>query len=182
MRIEIIGREGFVPNKRQKAYVEKRLAKVVDIFGPNVISEIRVVCKQYKDHYKIEVTIPAKRTILRAEVQDKDMLTAVDKVTDKLVAQIRKYKDKLKNNLEKEGIKQAYSKAFDEEIFERTTLSSQLVKNKKIKLDPMTTEEAITEMELLGHDFYVFLEKETMKTNVIYRRYDGNYAVIETEN
>ncbi|TVP86495.1 MAG: ribosome-associated translation inhibitor RaiA [Acholeplasmataceae bacterium] len=181
MKFEVLGKNGFVPTDAIRAYAEKRLMKVVSFFGPEVISEIRVVCKVYKDHHKIEVTIPAKSTVLRAEVTDPDMYTAIDKANDKLVAQIRKHKDKLKKNLEKEGIKQAYSQAFDAEQLEKEVLATQLVKNKKVELKPMTSEEAIAAMELSGHDFYVYLDHQTGRTHVVYRRDDGDYAVIETQ-
>jgi putative sigma-54 modulation protein len=108
------------------------------------------------------------------------MYAAIDKANDKLVAQIRRHKDKLKNNLEKEGIKQAYSTEFDAESLEKEVLASQLVKNKKVELKPMTSEEAIAAMELLGHSFYVYLDVKTEKTSVVYLREDGDYAVIET--
>lgn len=181
MKFEVLGKNGFTPTDAIRAYAEKRFHKVVSFFGPEVISEVRVVCKVYKDHHKIEVTIPAKGTVLRAEVSDPDMYAAIDKANDKLVAQIRRYKDKLKNNLEKEGIKQAYSQEFDAESLEKDILASQLVKSKKVELKPMSSEEAIAAMELSGHDFYVYLDKETSRTNVVYRRHDGDYAIIETQ-
>lgn len=180
MKFEIVGKNGFTPTDAIKAYAEKRLNKVVSFFGPNVVSEVRVVCKVYKDHHKVEVTIPAKGTVLRAEVSDEDMYTAIDKANDKLVAQIKKHKEKLQSNLEKEGIKQVFSKEFDAESLEKDILASQLVKNKKIELVPMTAEEALAQMELLGHDFFVYLDKDTKKTNVCYVRDDGDYAIIET--
>lgn len=180
MKFEVVGKNGFAPTNAIKDYAEKKLNKVVSFFGPEVISEVRVVCKVYKDHHKIEVTIPAKGTVLRAEVSDIDMYSAIDKASDKLVAQIRRHKDKLKHNLEKEGIKQAYSNEFDAESLEKDILASQLVKNKKVELVPMTSHEAIAAMELSGHDFYVFLDKESNRTNVVYRRDDGDYAIIET--
>ena len=180
MKFEILGKNGFVPTDAIKAYAEKRFNKVVSFFGPEVISEVRVVCKVYKDHHKIEVTIPAKGTVLRAEVSDPDMYAAIDKANDKLVSQIRRHKDKLKNNLEKEGIKQAYSQEFDAESLEKEIIASQLVKNKKVQLKPMTSQEAIAAMELSGHDFYIFLDQESNHTHVVYRRHDGDYAIIET--
>ncbi len=180
MKFEVLGKNGFEPTDAIRDYAEKRFSKVVSFFGPEVISEVRVVCKVYKDHHKIEVTIPAKGTVLRAEVIDMDMYAAIDKANDKLVAQIRKYKDKLKHNLEREGIKQAYSNEFDAESLEKDILASQLVKNKQVELVPMTSHEAIAAMELSGHDFFVFLDKDTARTNVVYRRHDGDYAIIET--
>lgn len=182
MKYEILGKNGFVPTQAIKDYAEKRLSKVVSFFGPDVIHEVRVVCKVYRDHQKVEVTIPARSTVLRAEVSDVDMYAAIDRANDKLVSQIRRHKDKLKNNLEKEGIKQAYSQEFDAESLEKEVLATQLVKNKQVELKPMTSEEAISAMELSGHDFYVFLDKESKRTHVVYRRQDGDYAVIETKN
>lgn len=181
MKFEILGKNGFVPTKAIKAYAEKRFEKVVSFFGPEVVDEIRVVCKVYKDHHKVEVSVFAKKTVVRAEVSDEDMYAAIDKANDKLVSQIRRHKDKLKGHLEKEGIKQAYSQEFDAEQLEKDILAAQLVKNKKIELVPMTPEEAISAMELSGHDFYVFQDAITKKTNVVYRRDDGDYAVIETQ-
>jgi len=181
MKFEVIGKNGFTPTSAIKAYAEKRFSKVVSFFGPDVVSEVRVVCKVYKDHHKVEVTIPTRGTVLRAEVSDIDMYAAIDKANDKLTAQIRKQKDKLKHNLEKEGIKQAYSHEFDAESLEKDILASQLVKSKKVELKPMSSEEAISAMELSGHDFYVYLDKDTSKTNVVYRRDDGDYAIIETQ-
>jgi len=180
MNLRGVGKNGFVPTKAIKNYAERKLSKVISFFGPDVVSEVRVVCKVYKDHHKIEVTIPVRGTVLRAETMEQDMYAAIDKVIDKLVAQIRRNKDKLKKNLEKEGIKQAYSTEFDAESLEKDILASQLVKNKKVELKPMTAEEAISAMELSGHDFYVFLDKQTDRTNVVYRRRDGDYAIIET--
>ncbi len=180
MNFRVVGKNGFVPTKAIKNYAEKKLSKVISFFGPEVVTEIRVVCKVYKDHHKIEVTIPVKGTVLRAETIEQDMYAAIDKASDKLISQIRRNKDKLKSNLEKEGIKQAYSTEFDAESLEKDILASQLVKNKKIELRPMTPEEAISAMELSGHEFYVFLDEKTKRTNVVYRRHDGDYAIIET--
>lgn len=181
MKYDITGKNGFVPTEAIKDYAKKRLDKVVSFFGPGVVQEVRVVCKVYKDHHKVEVTIPTKSNILRAESSDYDMYSAIDKANDKLQSQIRRFKDKLKSNLEKEGIKDAYSKEFDALELEKELKATQLVKNKEIELKPMTPEEAIAAMELLNHSFYVFLDSKTNRTNVVYRREDGDYAVIETK-
>ncbi len=180
MTFEVLGRNGFVPTDAIKAYAEKRLHKVESFFGPQVVDVIRVVCKVYKDHHKIEVNVFARGAHVRAESSDTDMYAAIDKANDKLIAQIRRHRDKLKHHLEKVGIKEAYSQAFDAEDLEKDILAAQLVKNKKIDLKPMTSTEAIAQMELLGHDFFVYLDKDTESTHVVYRREDGDYAVIET--
>lgn len=179
MKVEMTGRNGFVPTEANKEYARKRLSKVIDFFGKDVIRELRVVGKIIRNEHRVEVTLLGKGVTLRAEVSDADMYAAIDKVTDKMIAQIRKNKDKLKNKLEREGIKKTYSEAFEEEVSQPQT--GALVKNKKIALDPITPDEAILELELVGHDFYVFLNKETNKTSVVYKRFDGDYAIIETE-
>ncbi|CCV64018.1 Ribosome-associated factor Y [Alteracholeplasma palmae J233] len=181
MKYEVTGKNGFVPTPAIKDYAEKRLQKVVDFFGNDVITVARVTCKVYKDHHKIEVTIPAPNIILRAEVSDKDMYTAIDRSVDALLAQIRKHKTKLQNHFEKEGIKQAFNQELDVESLEKEILATQLVKNKQVELVPMTSEEAILAMEVSGHSFYVYQDKDTHKVNVVYAREDGDYAVIETK-
>lgn len=181
MKIEVIGKNGFVPTEAIKNYAEKKLDKVVTMFGDDTINRVRVVTKVYSDHHKVEVTIYAKGQMVRAEVSDPDMYAAIDKSVDKLVAQTRKHKEKIKSNIEKEGIRNVFSQEFDAESLEKELVAINLVKNKKIELVPMTPTEAIIEMELSGHDFFVFLDEETNRTNVVYRRVDGDYAVIETQ-
>ncbi len=181
MLFEVLGKNGFIPTQAIKDYAERRLSKVVSFFGPNVVTEIRVVCKVYKDHHKIEVNVFSKGTHLRAEVSDPDMYAAIDKANEKLISQIRRHKDKLKYHLEKQGMKEVYSTDFDAEDLEKDILASQLVKNKQITLTPLTSEEAVAAMELSGHNFYVYLDAVTGKTHVVYRREDGDYAIIETQ-
>lgn len=180
MKIEVIGKNGFVPTEAIKQYAEKKLDKVINMFGDDAITNVRVVTKVYSDHHKVEVTITATNQMVRSEVTDPDMYAAIDKSIDKLVAQIRKYKEKLRAGIEKQGVSQAFSKEFDAESLEKEMLAATLVKNKKIELVPMTSDEAITEMELTGHPFFVYLDKETNQTNVVYKRNDGDYAIIQT--
>lgn len=184
MKVELIGKNGFVATEAIKQYAEVRLQKIDQFIGENIISEARVVCKVYSDHHKVEVTIPTKNLILRAEVNDDDMYAAIDKAVDKLLTQIRRNKDKVKNKFEKEGIKGSFtnSQQFDMESLEKEVIASQLVKNKSIDLKPMTVDEAMTQMELLGHSFFIFLNKADEKVSVIYLREDGDYAIIETNN
>ncbi|PKK86936.1 MAG: ribosomal subunit interface protein [Tenericutes bacterium HGW-Tenericutes-8] len=181
MKYDIIGKNGFEPTEAIKNYVTKRLNKVVSFFDPALILDVRVVLKVYKDHHKVEVTIPAKGIVLRSETSDQDMYTAIDKSVDKLIAQIKKHKEKLKTHLTKKGNSKVYSDEFETEDIEKEILASNLVKNKEVKLEPMSVEQALMEMEMSGHDFYVFLNEVTDKVNVAYLRDDGDYAVIETK-
>lgn len=177
---EIIGKNGFTPTDAIKDYAIRRLSKVKSLFNEDTINRIRVVTKVYSNHHKVEITIYATGQIIRSEVSDEDMYVAIDRSIDKLVAQVRKHRDKLKAHFEKVGIAEGFSKEFDAESLEKELVAKQLVKNKVVDLVPMTLDEAITEMELQGYDFYIFLDKKTNQTNVVYQRMDGDFAVLET--
>ncbi|MDE7263713.1 MAG: ribosome-associated translation inhibitor RaiA [Anaeroplasmataceae bacterium] len=170
MKVEIVGKNGFAPSEANKEYALKKLSKLEGLLSEHENLTARVVCKVYKAFHKVEVTIPAKNIILRAEVEDVDVYAAIDGAIDKLVRQVRHYNDRMKDKMGKKGIRTT-------EVFSEET---RIVRDKNVDLEPMTREEAIDQMELLGHDFFIYLDKETRKTNVIYLRNDGNYAVIET--
>lgn len=180
MKIEIIGKNGFEPTEAIRNYAESKLNKVFSMFNEDSISKVRVVTKVYSSFHKVEVTIYSTEQLVRTEVSDPDMYAAIDLSVDKLVSQIRKHREKVRTNIEKQGVKDVFSREFDAESLEKELKAATLVKNKQIELVPMTRDEAITEMELSGHDFFVYLDKETNKTNVLYLRQDGNYANIET--
>lgn len=181
MRIEIIGKNGFVPSEAIKNYAEKKLDKVINLFGEETVNKVRVVTKVYPSYHKVEVTVYSTEQLIRTEVSDPDMYAAIDLSIDKLVSQVRKHREKMRSHFEKKGMSEVFSAEFDAESLEKEMRAATLVKNKKIELTPMTKEEAIVELELSGHDFYVYLDKETNRTNVIYLRKDGDYANIETK-
>ena len=181
MIIEVIGKNGFTPSVANREYAEKKLKKLNDFFGSDNELRALVVCKVYKQMHKVEITIPAKNLIIRAECSEQDLYAAIDRVVDKLLQQVRKYKTRVKSKLDKEGIKHQIPVELDVENLEHEMTAERIVKNKEIELEPMTLEEAISQMELLGHDFFVYLDKQTHKTNIIYLREDGNYANIETK-
>ncbi len=173
MRIEVVGKNGFNPSDANRDYAQKKLTKLANMLPDFDTVSARVVCKVYKSYHKVEVTIPSKNIILRAEVSDADIYAAIDGAIDKLMTQVRRYNDKTKDKLGKTTIRHA------EEPVEK---EAKVVRDKHVDLVPMTREEALDQMELLGHDFFIYLDKETKKTNVIYIREDGDYAVIETES
>ncbi len=182
MKVEVVGKNGFATTQAIDEYAFKKIQKVEQFFGPGVITEARVVCKVYSDYQKVEITIPTKNLLLRAEVCDSDLYSAIDKAVDKLLTQIRKHRDKVKNKLEKEGTKEVFAtQDLDLESLEKEVLANQLVRNKQVDLKPMGFDEAISQMELLGHDFFVFLDKNTMQVCVAYIREDGDYAIIQTK-
>ncbi len=173
MRVEIVGKNGFTPSEFNKEYAIKKLSKLEGLLADYDTVSARVVCKVYKAYHKVEVTIPAKNIILRAEVMDEDIYAALDGAIDKLVKQVRKYNDRVKDKLSKQGIRSMGTAPVGKD--------ERVVRDKHLDLEPMTAEEAIDQMEMLGHDFFVYLDKATRKTNVVYLRSDGAYAVIETE-
>ncbi|MFI3329663.1 MAG: ribosome-associated translation inhibitor RaiA [bacterium] len=176
MKLEVFGKNGFNPSEANKEYCLNKLNKL-EVYFTNEDVEARVVCKVYKDTNKVEVTIPTKNIILRAEVSDKDLYAAIDKAVDKLLIQVRKHKDKVKNKFDKEGIKTLHKDSVDKDNKEIT--NSSFVRTKEIDLVPMSCDDAIHQMDVLGHTFFVYLDEVTMKVNVIYLREDGGYAVIQ---
>ncbi len=161
------------------AYVETKLDRLNKYFKDADI-EANVLLKVRGNSQIIEVTIPTDKFILRSEESDKDLYAAIDLVTDKLERQIRKNKTRLN----KQNIDNKYKEFnFDYEITEEedTTENELIVKRKKLEMKPMDEEEAILEMNLLGHEFFVYKDMNTNNINVLYRRKDGNYGLIETK-
>lgn len=172
MKVEVVGKNGFTPSDANKEYAVKKLTKLEGLIADYENVSARVVCKVYKAFHKVEVTIPTKNIILRAEVEETDIYAAIDGAIDKLMKQVRRYNDRTKDKLGKKGIRSVEMGVSPKD--------ERIVRDKNVDLEPMTRDEAIDQMELLGHDFFIYLDKETRKTNVIYVRNDGDYAVIET--
>lgn len=159
-------------------YVESKLDRLNKYFKDSDILA-NVLLRVRGNSQIIEVTIPTDKFILRSEEEDKDLYAAVDLVTDKLERQIRKNKTRLS--------RQNYDNRYKELNFdyeskaeEETTENETIVKRKNIEMKPMDEEEAILEMNLLGHEFFVYKDMHTNKICVIYKRKDGNYGLIET--
>jgi len=133
---------------------------------------VKVIFSVRGREQKVEITINAINFDLRSEVSHSDMYAAIDLAVDKLEQQMRKFKSKL---MSKERVEIVY----DEDIIDDDVLED-VVKRKKVYLKPMDEEEAIMQMELLGHTFFVFKDIKTEKVNVLYKRLDGAYGVIET--
>ena len=136
------------------------------------------VVVKVRDHQdKVEVTIPIKAFILRAEETQEDFYAAMDVVVDKLERQIRKQKTRLQSQHLKD--RKVFNFALEEEEIEEE--EEKIVKRKKVEVKPMNEEEAILQMELLGHQFYLFKDADTNLPTVVYKRKDGNYGIIESE-
>ena len=160
-----------------KDAVESKLGKLERYFSPD--TEVQVTLSVEKGRQKIEVTIPVKGSIIRAEQDSNDMYVSVDLVEEIIERQIRRYKKKL---IDKKQAAIAFSQAFIEDE-EDTAYEDdiQIVKTKKFAMKPVNPEEACLQMEMLGHNFFVFLNSETEQVNVVYKRKNGTYGLIEPE-
>lgn len=157
-----------------KDYVKEKLSKLDKYTLDNdVKATVLVKVRNYTQ--KVEVTIPLKTLILRAEEESEDFYSAVDLVVNKLERQIRKNKTKLKKK-EKSGIKE-----FNIDDIIDLSDEKEVVKRKKIEIKPMNLDEAILQMELLGHNFYMYKDSELNRVSLVYKRHDGGYGVIEEE-
>lgn len=179
MLVEVRGKNGFKVTEAIENYAKDKLEKVERYFRDEL--DAFVVCKTYRDHHRVEVTIPTKYYTMRAEVSEDDMYAAIDLAIDKLESQIRKNKTKITRSLQKkDGVAEIFNEEIDLEALERELVRTP-VKKKSITLERMSTDEAITAMEMLGHDFFIYKDETNEKTNIVYLRNDGKYAVIETE-
>ena len=157
--------------------VSEKLSKLDKYFIVSENVEAKVLVRTYPYGQKIEVTIPTEYVLLRSEVVDQDLYNAIDLVIDKLECQIRKYKTRL--NRKSKDNKLAFNLASIEPLEDEE--EDVLVKTKTITPKPMDMEEAIMQMELIGHSFFVYRDTETDAISIVYRRNDGDYGLIETE-
>lgn len=157
--------------------INKKLSMLDKYFIMSENVEAKVLIRVYPVGQKIEVTIPTEYVLLRAEVMDNDLYNAIDLVVDKLEGQIRKYKTRLSRK--SKDNKLAFNVASIEPLGEEE--EDVIVKTKSIHPKPMDLEEAIMQMELIGHTFFVYKDIETNLISVVYKRNDGDYGLIETD-
>lgn len=176
--------ENIEVTKAIRDYAEKKVAKLERFFTDVPDATAYVNLKVYPDKTaKAEVTIPLSFLVLRAEETTPDLYASIDFVVDKLERQVRKYKTKInRKSREKgfDGIKQTdlADAVVVEEKHEEPEL--EIVRSKRINLKPMDSEEAVLQMNMLGHDFFIYTDAETMEISIVYRRKDGRYGLIET--
>lgn len=164
-------------------YVETKIEKVERYFNDGVNANANVNLKIYNDKQnKVEVTIPMKNVTLRAEERHDDMYAAIDLIVDKLERQIRKHKTKVNRKFrERDGVGVYFASSeakVDHDV--HTDEEYEVVRTKQFNLKPMDQEEAILQMNMLGHDFYIFTDADSNATNIVYKRKDGRYGLIET--
>lgn len=166
-----------------REHVESKVSKLERYFTEGADATANVNVKVYNDKQtKVEITIPMKNLTLRAEERHDDLYAAIDLIVDKLERQIRKYKTKVNRKFrEREGVAAFFASVNknkpetedDEDEFS-------IVRTKRFDLKPMDQEEAILQMNMLGHNFFVFTDAESEDTNIVYKRRDGKYGLIET--
>lgn len=160
-------------------YIEKRLNKIERHFDH--ILEVIVTLSVEKNRQIVEATLQASRALIRAEEETDDMYASIDKVADKLERQIQKYKEKyLQKTHPCSERKRLVNEGVNVEDSEPDKIVK-IVRTKRFAIKPMSVEEAAMQMDLLGHNFFVFANDNTNKVNVLYKRKDGNFGLIEPE-
>ena len=188
IRFEIHG-DNLTITDAIRNYIEEKVGKLERYFNnvPNAVAHVRV--KTYSNSTtKIEVTIPLKDVTLRAEERHDDLYAGIDLITNKLERQVRKYKTRVNRKHRDRGDQEVFvaevQEASPEEVSgaEEPVSDSdiEIIRSKQFSLKPMDSEEAVLQMNLLGHDFFIFTDRETDGTSIVYRRKDGKYGLIET--
>ena len=158
-----------------KSAIEDKIGKLEKYFTPD--TEVHVTLSVEKERQKIEVTIPVKGTVIRSEQVSNDMYISIDLVEELIERQLKKYKNKL---IEKQQNKDYFRQEFIEKDFVDEE-EIQIVRSKKFDIKPMYAEDACIQMELTGHNFFVFVNAETGQVNVVYKRKGNTYGLIEPE-
>lgn len=156
-----------------KEYIETKLAKLNKFFDDD--SEAKITMSVEKNRQKIEATIYCRDTIYRVEQSTSDMYVTMDKIIDDMERQIRKHKTRLEKRLRQDAF--VDMGVYEVPVEEETEFN--IIKTKSLTTKPMSNEEAILQMNLLGHSFFVYKNSETEQNNIVYKRKDGNYGVIE---
>ena len=174
MKFIIVGKNSEV-TEGLKTAVEDKIGKLEKYFAEE--TEIHVTLSVEKDRQKIEVTIPMKGNIIRSEQVSSDMYVSIDLVEEIIERQLKKYKTKLTDRQQAAGF-------FKQEYLEKDYMDEeevQIIRTKKFDIKPMYPEDACVQMELLGHNFFVFCNAETDQVNVVYKRKGNTYGLLEPE-
>ena len=158
-----------------KKNVEEKIGKLEKYFSPD--TEVHVTLSVEKERHKIEVTIPVKGSIIRSEQVSNDMYISIDLVEEIIERQLKKYKNKI---IDKEQAAESFKREYIERDYQDDD-DIKIVRTKQFDMKPMYPEDACVQMELLGHNFYVFHNAETGMVNVVYKRKANTYGLIEPE-
>ncbi|HEY4712241.1 MAG TPA: ribosome-associated translation inhibitor RaiA [Dehalococcoidia bacterium] len=180
MKLQIIAKNSVEVSETLKAYVEKKVGKLGRYLPTIDASKVEISqegAKLPEQRFTVQVTLDCRGVLIRAQEKSKDIRTAIDKVVDVLSKRIERYKGKLYDK--GRGVSFARQGAAIEA--EEIEAPRRVVKTKRFLVKPMPVDEAVSQMELLGHNFFLFINADTEKLNLLYRRDDGNYGLIEPE-
>lgn len=156
-------------------YAQQRIdSKLGKFFGDD--ADVKIVISEHKTEIVIELTVRYNSMLYRAERSAVDKNAALDDAIDKIIRQIRKNKTRVEKRLKDTAFKDSFTELVPEQT------DYEIIKHKKFKMRPMDIEEAILQMNLLGHNFFMFTNAATGEINVVYKRAEGNYAVLEPDN
>ncbi len=179
MRYIIMGKNLEISD-RTKEKISDKLDRIKKLFPEDAVATVKAGV--YKLDHTIEVTIPVNKRIIRAETTADDMMVAVDKAVDILEKQIVKYKKRMLKKYHKNAsFKDEYESINVDEASYEDIPDIKIEKSKSFEIRPMDAEEAVMQMELLGHNFFVFRNGETEAINIVYKRKDGTFGLIEPE-
>ncbi len=162
---------------KEKGYIYERVESLADLFGDRHDVNANVLCSLNGNTYTVEVTIPTKHLVLRAETKGDSVFSAIDISVDKVERQFLRHKKRINTLIKKrEGVSNYYQEKAEESSEQ---VVSSLVKTKQVPADIMSVDEAILKLEMLDHDFFLFINEENHKPTLVYLRKDGNYGTIE---
>ncbi len=176
MKVNLKTKNNLVLSNKEKEYAIDKVMALEELFNHRHEVNGNILVSLYSNIYQVEITIPTKHLILRAECKGDSLFAAIDMATDKIERQFLRHKDKVNSLIKKrEGIANYYSKAQNEPDQD----TSHVAKNKQVDATRMSVDEAILQLEMLDHDFFLFINEETNKPTVVYLRKDGDYGTIE---
>lgn len=178
MKYNVICKKVELSDSRKEKML-KKIQKLDKFFDEE--NECKVVVSEQRNEMVIEITILHKGFLLRGEARDRDLIMAVDECMANLDRQIRRNKTKLAKQIREPGFIEYKTVVDNGETVQDDKEEFKIIKRKRFTSKPMSAEEAVLQMNMLGHDFFVFADPETMETNIVYRRKDGNYGLIEAD-
>lgn len=168
-------------------YAEKKIGRLERYFDAPPTSDVHVTLSVVKELQNVEVTIPIPGLLLRAEERNSDMYASIDLVVEKLERQIRKHKTKVNRKYRQQGglrslFKENFEASLNGYMPHEEEDEFEVVRTKRFNLKPMDVDEAILQMNMIGHNFFVFSNMDTQEVNVVYKRHDGKYGLIEPQS
>ena len=180
MELQIIAKNSVEVSETIQAYIEKKIGKLgryLPSIGEVKVEISREGAKLPEQRFTVQVTLDSKGVLIRAQEKSKDIRTAIDKVANVLSKRIERYKGKLYDK----GRGMSFARQGAAIEAEEIEALQRVVKSKRFLVKPMPVDEAINQMELLGHDFFLFIDADTERLNLLYRRKNGDYGIIEPE-